>query len=104
MAKIYELKIENFRGIRNFSEKIGKDFVCLLGRGDSGKTTILDAVSFVLSPSYYLSIYDSDFHNGDASSPIKIEVSLIDIPEKFINEERYGLYIRGLDSDGEIQD
>lgn len=104
MARIHELKIENFRGIKKFSEKIGKDFICLLGCGDSGKTTILDAVSFVLSPSYYLSIYDSDFHNGDTSSLIKIEVSLIDIPEKFINEEKYGLYIRGLDSDGEIQD
>lgn len=104
MARIHEIKIENFRGIKKFSEKIDKDFVCLLGRGDSGKTTILDAISFVLSPSYYLSIYDSDFHNGNVDAPIIIEVSLTDIPEKFINEEKYGLYIRGIDSNGEIQD
>lgn len=104
MARIHEIKIENFRGIKSFTENINKDFICLLGRGDSGKTTILDAIYYVLSPSYYLSIYDSDFYNGDTNIPIVIEVSLTDIPEHFINEEKYGLYIRGLDSAGEIQD
>jgi AAA15 family ATPase/GTPase len=104
MAKIHELKINNFRGIKTFSTKLGKDFVCLLGRGDSGKTTILDAISFVLSPSRNLYVYDSDFYKGKVNDPIRIEVSLLDIPEKFIKEENYGLYIRGLDNDGEIQD
>jgi predicted ATP-dependent endonuclease of OLD family len=104
MSRIHELKIENFRGIKKFSGKIGKDFVCLLGRGDSGKTTILDAISFVLCPSWNLSVYDSDFFNGDTNCPIMIEVTLLDIPEKFINEEKYGLYIRGIDRGGEIHD
>lgn len=104
MSRIHELKIENFRGIKKFSGKISKDFVCLLGRGDSGKTTILDAISLVLCPSWNLSVYDSDFFNGDTNSPINIEVTLVDIPEKFINEEKYGLYIRGIDHGGEIYD
>ncbi|MCK5015993.1 MAG: ATP-binding protein, partial [Candidatus Peribacteraceae bacterium] len=64
----------------------------------------LDAISFVLSQSWNLSIYDSDFYMGDVNTPIIIEVSLLDIPEKFINEEKYGLHIRGLDNGGEIQD
>ena len=104
MARIHELKINNFRGIKTFSAKLGKNFVCLLGRGDSGKTTILDAISLVLSPNWNLSVYDSDFYKGNVNEPIRIEVSLIDIPEKFIREENYGLYIRGLDSNGEIHD
>jgi len=104
MARIYELKIENFRGIKTFSQKFCKRFVCLLGRGDSGKTTILDAISFVLSPSWNLSIYDSDFYQGLTEPPIRIEASLLDLPEKFILEEKYGLHIRGLDVNGEIHD
>lgn len=104
MAIIYELKINNFRGIKTFSQKFDKNFICLLGRGDSGKTTILDAISFVLSPSWNLSFYDSDFFNGNTDNSIEIEASLRDLPEKLINEERYGLYIRGLDNHGDIQD
>ena len=104
MSKICELKVNNFRGINTFSTKLDKDFVCLLGRGDSGKTTILDAISLVLSSNWNLSVYDSDFYKGNVNEPIMIEISLIDIPEKFIREEYYGLYIRGLDSNGEIHD
>ena len=104
MARIHKLKINNFRGIKNFSEKFGKNFICLLGRGDSGKTTILDAISYVLSPNWNLSFYDSDFFEGNVNNSIEIEVSLLDLPEKLIREDKYGLYIRGLDNNGVIQD
>jgi len=104
MAKIHELKINNFRGVKNFSEKFSKDFICLLGRGDSGKTTILDAISYVLSPNWNLSFYDSDFFEVNVNNSIEIEVSLLDLPEKLIREDKYGLYIRGLDNNGVIQD
>jgi len=104
MARIHELKITNFRGIKSFSNKLNKNFVCLLGRGDSGKTTILDAICYVLSPSWNLSFYDSDFYKGNTDNPVVIEASLLDVPEKFINEEKFGLYIRGLDANGEIHD
>lgn len=104
MARIYELKINNFRGIKTFSQKFDKNFICLLGRGDSGKTSILDAISFVLSPSWNLSFYDSDFYNGQTDNPIEIEASLRELPKKLIIEDRCGLYIRGLDNSGNIQD
>lgn len=103
MARIYELKINNFRGIKTFSQKFNKNFICLLGRGDSGKTTILDAISFVLSPSWNNSFYDSDFYNGNVNNSIEIEASLLDLPHNLIKEEKYGLYIRGLNNNG-IQD
>jgi len=104
MAKIHELKINNFRGIKNFSEKFDKKFICLLGRGDSGKTTILDAISYVLSPNWNLSFYDSDFFEGNVNNSIEIEVSLLNLPKKLISEDKYGLYIRGFDNNGDIQD
>jgi len=106
MAKIHELKIKNFRGIRDFSQTFGAaNLICLIGRGDSGKSTILDAISYVLSSRWNLTFFDSDFHKCDIDTPIEIEATLIDLPENLILESKYGLYIRGLDkSTNEIMD
>lgn len=103
MAKIHTLKISNFRGIQKLEQVFGiTDFVCLIGRGDSGKTTILEAISAVLSPSWNLTFYDSDFFNGDIEVPIEIEVSMYDLPKDLIQENKYGLFIRGLDKTTDI--
>lgn len=106
MTKIHELKIKNFRGIRDFSHTFGiANFICLIGRGDSGKTTILDAISYVLSSSWNLTFFDSDFYECNTDTPIEIEATLIDLPENLILESKYGLHIRGLDkSTNEIKD
>lgn len=98
MAKIHTLKINNYKGIQRLEQVFGMtDFVCLIGRGDSGKTTILEAISSVLSPSWNLTFYDTDFFNCDVSNPIEIEVSLYNLPDSLIRESKFGLYIRGLD-------
>lgn len=98
MAKIHTLKISNFKGLEKFEHVFGMtDFICLIGRGDSGKTTILEAISAVLSPNWNLTFYDTDFFNGNITNPIEIEVSLYDLPTTIIQESKYGLYIRGLD-------
>lgn len=106
MAKIHTLKISNFKGIKKFEQVFGMtDFVCLIGRGDSGKTTLLEAISAVLSPSWNLTFYDTDFFNCDITNPIEIEASLYDLPSSLIQESKFGLYIRGLDkSTGIIND
>ncbi len=97
MAKVHSLKIKNFRGIKELEYSFGiVDFICLIGRGDSGKSTILDAISFVLSPNWNLHFYDTDFFNCDVENPIQIEASLYDLPKALIVENKYGLYVRGL--------
>lgn len=100
MAKIIHLDIKNYRGIKHLplEFKTDQNLICLIGRGDSGKTTILDAISSVLSPSWNLNFYDNDFHNCDYSENIEIIASLIDIPEKFLPENKFGLYLRGLNT------
>lgn len=103
MAKIHTLKISNYKGIKNFCQVFGiKDLVCIIGRGDSGKTSILEAISAVLSPSWNLSFYDTDFYNADITNQIEIEASLYDIPEKLLQESKFGLYIQGLDINTDI--
>jgi predicted ATP-dependent endonuclease of OLD family len=99
MANIIEISIKNFRGIKNFEHKIPIDrgFICLVGRGDSGKTTILDAISRVLSSKWNLTFYDTDFYNCDCNQNIEIEVTLINLPDELLSESRYGLWQKGYD-------
>lgn len=96
MPRIIELEINHLRGIRKFHAKFDKDLVCLIGRGDSGKSTILDAIFFVLSPQWNLTFNDTDFYKCDVSNNIEIQASLIGIPEQLLTDDKYGLYMRGL--------
>ena len=53
----------------------------------------------VLSPSWNLSFYDTDFYNCEIDKNIEIEATLYDLPNIFLRENKYGLYIRGIDKD-----
>lgn len=105
MGKIIDLSIQNFRGINSFRQSFNNDFICLIGRGDSGKTTILEAISAVLSPSWNRTFYDTDFHQCDINKPIEVIVSMINFPSELLKDHKYGLYIRFLNPEnGEIED
>lgn len=105
MAKIHTLKIKNFRCLEKFKHCFkGSVLVCLIGRGDSGKTTILNAISAVLSPSWNYNFNDTDFHNGDINNPIIIEVTLYDLPTELLSDSKFGLYKRLINVDNEIVD
>lgn len=107
MTKLINLKIENYRGIQNLSIDfdITKNLICFIGRGDSGKSTLLEAISAVLSPSWNLNFNDTDFHYCNPENSIKIEASLIGIPSKLLSEEKFGLYLRGFNAENsEITD
>lgn len=95
--QIIYLKINNFRGIKHLECYFNKPLVCLVGRGDSGKTTILEAISYVLSGSRNIDFYDNDFYNADINNSIEIEVAVKDFPTEFLQEEKFGLYIRKFD-------
>ena len=94
MARIHSLHIENFRGIKTFDQVFQmKPFICLIGRGDSGKTTILKAISCVLCPTWNISISDLDFYNADVSQGIVIEAVVGDLPVELTNLQKYGQHI-----------
>lgn len=100
MSRIQTLKIKNFRGIKELSLDFGDEsIICFIGRGDGGKTTILEAISNVLSSSWNLAFYDTDFYNCDFNSSIEIEATITDFPELLLLEEKYGLYVRSLDTE-----
>jgi AAA15 family ATPase/GTPase len=102
MATLHNLKIKNFRGIQNFDQNFNNGLVCIIGRGDSGKSTILEAVNLVLSSNWTMSFYDSDFHNCKTDNSIEIEATITNIPEKQL--AKYGMFVRGIVSNGDIID
>lgn len=105
MAKIHSILIKNYRCIERFKQNFrNSNFVCIVGRGDSGKSTILNAISAVLSPSWNYSFYDTDFFNGQTDNSIEIEVVLYDLPRELLTDSKYGLYKQVLNSDNEIID
>lgn len=94
MAKLHSINIRNFRGFSEFYYQFaGANFIALIGRGDSGKTTILEAISFVLSPNWTIPLCDTDFHNCNISEPIEITATVYDLPKELIKESKFGLHL-----------
>ena len=61
---IYRLAIERFRCIKALSWHPAKGVNLILGGGDVGKTTILDAIGLLLSPTNPATLADTDYHAG----------------------------------------
>lgn len=101
MSHISKLRIKHYRGIKELSQEFGNEkFIVLIGRGDSGKSTILSAINAALSPSWNLSFSDLDFYNQDTSQPIEIELTIKELPVELLKESKFGLYLQNdLDED-----
>lgn len=93
--KIRHLTIDNFRGVGSLDWTISHDYIVLVGPADSAKTTILEAIGWVLSPSYRLPITEADFYQGDRQLPILISVSVTDLPPEITRLDRFGGMCRG---------
>jgi putative ATP-dependent endonuclease of OLD family len=95
--KIRHIEIRHFRGIESLSWAPSPGFNCLVGPGDSGKTTVLDAIELALTPRQQASFDDSDFYQGDCSRPFEITVTIGDLPAAFKSIGQYGEHTRGWD-------
>lgn len=95
--RIRHVKIKNFRGIKSaeLTFPTTQKLVCLIGPGDSTKSTVLTAIHFALWPSWNLIISSSDFYECNTEDPILIEVSFDDFPNTFFKDHKYGFYLRG---------
>ena len=96
--KIRHITVCNFRGIDSLEWTIpDSHLIALIGQGDSTKSSVLDAIRFALFPSWNPNFNEFDFFNGDTSKPIEITVTLGDLPAEFLDESKYGLWLRGWD-------
>jgi hypothetical protein len=101
--QIRQLRITNFRGVATLDWKPSHPFCCLIGAGDSGKSTVLDAVEAVLS-SRWFSFSESDFLGANTAQGIVIEATVGELSQPLKSDERVGLYIRGWTPDGDLRD
>jgi hypothetical protein len=101
--QIRHLSIRHFRGVAALDWSPTKPFCCLIGSGDSGKSTILDAIEATLSSRWFV-FGEPDFHGCDTATPIVIEVTVGELSRQLKSDERFGLYARGWSTAGELRD
>lgn len=97
MTVIREISISNFRGIKALKWWPNPGINCLIGPGDGGKSTILDAIELTLGTRQSIVFTDADFHRCLVDEPIVIDVTLGTLPEELRNLEAYGHFLRGWD-------
>lgn len=98
MPAIRKLDIRNFRGIKNLSWTPSPGFNCLIGPGDSGKTSVLDAIDLCLGARRIAAFTDADFHDVDVSQPISITVVLGALEDALKSIDAYGDFLCGYDA------
>lgn len=105
MARIRAVEIRNFRGIKALTWYPAPGINCLIGPGDSGKSSILDAIDFCLGARRSVQFSDADFHLLDVDTPVTIEVTLGELDDGLKSLDTYGMYLRGFDAEtGTIED
>lgn len=103
MTVIRVVEIENFRGVKLLTWCPAEGINCLVGPGDSGKSTVLDGIDYCIGARRSLQLADSDFHGLDVERPIRVAVTLGALPDELKGIETYGLYLRGFNAGtGEI--
>lgn len=105
MARIRKLEIQNFRSIRLLTWTPSPGINCLIGPGDSGKSSILDAIDMCLGARRSVPIGDTDFYGLNVTTPIVINTTIGALPDDLINLDTYGDFLRGFDpATGNIED
>lgn len=85
---ILRLKIERFRGIEALVWLPDPHVNLILGGGDNGKTTILDAIGLLLSPTNTMVISDADYWKRAPENEFVIEAVMQLPPVTGINDQR----------------
>lgn len=94
--RIINIEVHNFRGIKDSNISFPDDtrLVCLIGAGDSTKSTILKAIEWIQWPTWNLLASDNDFFNGDTSEAIILSGTFTELPPTLLSEDKFGLYLR----------
>lgn len=95
MTILRHLHVLRYRGLAEVDWAPKPGVNGLIGPGDSGKSSLLDAIDLVLAPRRNLTLTDADFHNLDVREPIEIKATLGGLPDSLQDLDLYGQYLRG---------
>ncbi len=101
MTVLRHLEVRRFRGIAQARWAPRDGVNGLIGPGDSGKSTLLDAIDFALAARRNLPFTDADFFNLDVSSPIEIRATIGALPDALQDLDVYASHLRGWDPDAQ---
>ncbi len=105
MAVIRKIDIRNFRSIKTLTWHPSAGFNCLIGPGDVGKTTIIDAIDLCLGARRNAIFTDADFYHLEVEQPIQISLVLGSLEDSLKNIDSYGEYLCGYNPEnGTIED
>lgn len=76
-ALIRKLSIQRFRGLERFEWRPQPGMNVLLGGGDVGKTTVLEAIALLLNPSNAPVVAESDYWQRDSTQEFVIEAVMV---------------------------
>jgi putative ATP-dependent endonuclease of OLD family len=94
MARVRHIEIRNFRSIQHLIWTPSAGINCLIGPGDSGKSSILDSIDFCLGARRSLTFSDADFYRLEVNEPIVITVTVGELDDTLKSMEAYGSYLR----------
>ncbi|PSK64832.1 DNA replication and repair protein RecF [Micromonospora sp. MH33] len=102
--QIRRVTVSNFRGIREAEWRLPAErFLCLVGPGDSTKTTLLDAIALVLTSRFNVTFSDADFYQCDTSRPITLRVLIGDLSDDLLADTAFGMNLTGLTANGDLE-
>lgn len=105
MARIRHIDIRNFRCIQALSWFPSAGLNCLIGPGDSGKSSILDAIDYCLGARRSIQFSDADFYRLNVEVPISITITIGELDDSLKSIESYGNYVRSFNgATSEIED
>lgn len=98
MAQIRHIEIVHFRCIEKLDWHPGPGINCLIGPGDAGKSSILDAIDLCLGARRTMQFNDADFYGLDVAQPVQIRITIGDLSDALKSMETYGAYVRSFDA------
>lgn len=96
--RLRRLQIENFRGVKALDWRYIAETAAMVGPGDSGKSTILDAIERVLSPKWNVAFDDTDFWDLQTDVSIVIRATITNLAPSFYRDSKFGLLLHGFDT------
>lgn len=85
-ATIKRIRIERYKGVEASNWYPAPGLNLVLGGGDVGKTTLLDAVALLFSPTNAVNVAETDFYRRDADQGFLIEATISVPPDAGLDQ------------------